>query len=457
MSYKNSLSCYDGFLGTSLNERCRPPNFGNIIKLQIEESPIKHILIDFGGVLSPKSYVLPHLSNSIKNYFNINSSRTLYDEYYTESLRTGQVTETQFISTILDRWNIKHSRSDLEKILGVWHELCSENVKIIPEMIKLIELLRKRGFKVSILSNTYGLKADNNRAKGFYDLFDNVFLSYEIGFKKPYREIYEYVIDELRIKPTEILFIDNKMVNLDAAHNIDIKAIQLDNRIFLIEILEDFLRRLETFDIYISIDEINKPNFDDINIPLKLNIPLGADHRHDKVFFSNANFRFKINKEEEYKDWYNYDFNRHFSTHDWLAYAALRVISNDKRWNEFEENFWRQPIFELSLDKRPISRLDLLLYATAGPDYRDEITFKGHSCPFEKSTHRILFDKGLLTTFYFGLDPVTQQKYFKNVTSCSHVLERKAIDFFKSGIRAKRMGRLKKASDDFNIGIFYLG
>ena len=47
--------------------------------------------------------------------------------------------------------------------------------------------------------------------------FDHVYLSFELGMKKPDQEIYDYVQQDLGLPPENILFIDDIMENIIAA------------------------------------------------------------------------------------------------------------------------------------------------------------------------------------------------------------------------------------------------
>ena len=44
--------------------------------------------------------------------------------------------------------------------------------------------------------------------------FDYVYLSFEIGIRKPDRKIYEYVLNDLKTLPENILFIDDDTNNI---------------------------------------------------------------------------------------------------------------------------------------------------------------------------------------------------------------------------------------------------
>ena len=63
-------------------------------------------------------------------------------------------------------------------------------------MEEIVTRLHKAGYVVSLVSNTYDIHAKSNELRGFYKLFDNVFLSNEIGLIKPDVKKYFLVCDD---------------------------------------------------------------------------------------------------------------------------------------------------------------------------------------------------------------------------------------------------------------------
>lgn len=89
------------------------------------------------------------------------------------------------------------------------------------ERIEMIIGLRKR-YKVILLTNIYvdAWKHTLNEieGKGFTidEVFDRVFLSYEIKLAKPDHRIFQHVIDEMGIKPEETAYFDDNAENIEA-------------------------------------------------------------------------------------------------------------------------------------------------------------------------------------------------------------------------------------------------
>ncbi len=90
--------------------------------------------------------------------------------------------------------------------------------------IELIERLRERGLHTYILSNTnrvaYRIVCRHIEAAGrtMEELFDGIYLSYQLKLLKPSQAIFEELIRQAAIRPEETLFIDDGQRNADAAH-----------------------------------------------------------------------------------------------------------------------------------------------------------------------------------------------------------------------------------------------
>lgn len=91
-----------------------------------------------------------------------------------------------------------------------------EHVDCYKDVIQLEYETRKR-CKIGILSNLIFL--DKERLSKQLDLnkFDYVWLSFELGEEKPDNKIYEIVENDCKLKPQNILFVDDREDNILAA------------------------------------------------------------------------------------------------------------------------------------------------------------------------------------------------------------------------------------------------
>lgn len=104
-----------------------------------------------------------------------------------------------------------------------------EDFKEIPQTRKIVEKLRK-GHKVSALTNmSPELFNLYNRKWELDKKFDKVFYSGKFGVKKPDPRFFKAVLNNLKAKPQNIVFVDDVKENVLAARRIGIKGIQFSN------------------------------------------------------------------------------------------------------------------------------------------------------------------------------------------------------------------------------------
>ena len=89
------------------------------------------------------------------------------------------------------------------------------------------ELVRAAGqlARVACLSNTNVIHAERQSTEfGIDALFDELFLSHEIGLVKPDREAYDHVVRALGVPPERILFLDDNQINIEGARVVGLRA-----------------------------------------------------------------------------------------------------------------------------------------------------------------------------------------------------------------------------------------
>lgn len=100
-----------------------------------------------------------------------------------------------------------------------------------PPMWEWIEQLRAAGKRAAILSN---MPKDLGEALRFrterLNYFDHVTLSYELHSAKPEPAIYEHCLEGLGTDAGRTLFLDDKIVNVQAAEVLGIRSIQFTSR-----------------------------------------------------------------------------------------------------------------------------------------------------------------------------------------------------------------------------------
>ena len=185
----------------------------------------KVVIFDWGGVVESHENNLQDLKNAkirvIRRFNNLLSNENILKGW------TDKTPNGVKISTINNEQDIKDWISLVQKNMNInvpfeefkkAYEEELSSIKYYIDVVKYAHSLTNR-CKIAILSNL--LPFDKKRIDDQYDLskFDNVYLSFEIGMRKPDGRVYEYVLNDLKIKPENILFIDDDTNNILMAKN----------------------------------------------------------------------------------------------------------------------------------------------------------------------------------------------------------------------------------------------
>lgn len=97
------------------------------------------------------------------------------------------------------------------------------------KMIDLILNLRSNNYRVYLLSNTNSYTFDyikNN--SNLFDIVNGYVLSYEVHMVKPYKGIYNELLNKYHLQPSETLFVDDNEKNVQTAISLNMNAIKVE-------------------------------------------------------------------------------------------------------------------------------------------------------------------------------------------------------------------------------------
>jgi len=193
-------------------------NKQNIINM----SAIKNILFDFGGVIVSlnKQQALDRFTKigfpNIGDYLNEFRQQGIFLEY-----EEGKIDRENFYKEFR---KLSHNDTISEKDID-WAWL-GFLVEIPNYKFELLKELRKK-YNVYLLSNTnpsiMGWAMTNDFSPEGLPVtafFDKCYLSYEIGYAKPDREIYDFIIKDSGMNPAETLFFDDGKANIGIAEKL---------------------------------------------------------------------------------------------------------------------------------------------------------------------------------------------------------------------------------------------
>jgi putative hydrolase of the HAD superfamily len=101
---------------------------------------------------------------------------------------------------------------------------------LIPEMIETLHEVRRKGYKVYILSNMpKEMHEELRELHDFFEFFDGQVYSYEVKAIKPQPQIYQALMNNYQLKGHESVFIDDLEMNVRAAKELGIEGIVCKN------------------------------------------------------------------------------------------------------------------------------------------------------------------------------------------------------------------------------------
>lgn len=189
----------------------------------VKLSDFDTIIFDFGGVILD---IDPDLSRRrFVEMLGMEKARLLETEQLPQLYEKGNISRTEFVERInqIAKTNISET-----EIIAAWNAMLL-NYK--PARIEWIKRLHQN-HKLLMLSNTNDAHFEYFHNKliaeygvTFYQLFDHVYLSHEMGMLKPSHEIYETVIREQQLNLQRTLFIEDTERNVAGAQEVGLQTL----------------------------------------------------------------------------------------------------------------------------------------------------------------------------------------------------------------------------------------
>ena len=187
---------------------------------------IKTIVIDLGGVYfeAGTGIALPKIYNLV----NVPEEKVyeIFGGYPpTEGwlYRRGKITKEEFWKAAVEK--LKIDKKLVPKLQEIWHSA----YKPIKGMKELVSKLREN-YKVIVFSGNIKERIEYlNEKYGLYNDFDDFLLSFDVGFNKWEIEFYEILLEKIKCKPEECVYVDDWQKFLDIAKPLGIKTILFKN------------------------------------------------------------------------------------------------------------------------------------------------------------------------------------------------------------------------------------
>jgi putative hydrolase of the HAD superfamily len=133
-----------------------------------------------------------------------------------DAFEKGKVTELEFINSFhkfIPNASIEEIRTAWNTIIGEFPLYRLEFLQLLSHKYRLFLLTNTDEIHISRFEHNVGVSFFSD----FYQCFEKVYYSYEMGMRKPDAGIFSFIVNKHDLSPKRTLFVDDKKVNTDAA------------------------------------------------------------------------------------------------------------------------------------------------------------------------------------------------------------------------------------------------
>ena len=183
---------------------------------------LRAVVFDYGMVLTDPP--APEAHDALLRITGLSAER--FESLYWADRRgydNGTLTGLEFWQKLVRDAGLDLSPAALDD-LNDWDARMWTTVN--PVMLAWQEQLKQRGLLTAILSNMGdGVHARMEREFKWLSRFDVLVWSYQMGITKPNPAIYLHTLKELGTRPEETLFLDDRVVNVEAANALGMRGL----------------------------------------------------------------------------------------------------------------------------------------------------------------------------------------------------------------------------------------
>ena len=248
----------------------------------------KNIVFDFGGVLTqfPLQKVFQDIFTQEEEVMPMELWQELFWCDPFAELQRGNITAVEALKSLPEKYN-------KDQVVKFFYSLHAYLIPV-PQVINLVKLLKEKGYKLFLLSNS-GSDIDFDKPEyNFLKSFDGLVFSHEVHAIKPDPEIYHILFDTHKIKAEECLFIDDFEKNIIGAKAVGMNGIVCSDHDLMIKELRELglLRQDEIDSLYSTqnierIQQMNEKIKKQINHPQEPKPPY--PYNEEEVIYKNKN------------------------------------------------------------------------------------------------------------------------------------------------------------------------
>jgi putative hydrolase of the HAD superfamily len=213
-----SIRCYDEQTGFYVNNR-----------IMINKDRITTILFDLGGVLiqlhgtpfKPSWLSYNKFDMNVWSYWKSSAAVTRFE--------TGQIDGRQFARQFIDEAGLQVEEDEFIEHFMHWP------ARLFPGAEDMLTEL-SQSYRLAALSNSNALHWPMiMQDMRLQDFIPHCFSSHQIGIMKPGKKAFETVLQQLKLQPDEVLFLDDLQASIDMASKLGIQAVKVTGTLGAVE------------------------------------------------------------------------------------------------------------------------------------------------------------------------------------------------------------------------------
>ncbi len=185
----------------------------------LEGRPV--FIFDFGGVVIKWKNNNPIFDYVAKRYGVPREKMRKALESGLPRLESGEVSIRELLEESLGKFGESLREGDSPDEL--WTVPFERLVRFRTGTLRIVESLRRKGYRVFLFSNTSSPHVKLLRRRQWDKLFDGFVSSCELGSMKPSATAFARALEQVKASPSEVVFIDDKEENVTGAKEFGIR------------------------------------------------------------------------------------------------------------------------------------------------------------------------------------------------------------------------------------------